>query len=203
MLSFDLSKPKKITKKKFIPTKHPQYENVQPPPQFNGETLEWSERPKRNVTSRRRAPIEKPGPKNFDYKTLPGEMFMTFFQEAGDLWRKQSNRKLKELTEAHNAKYPEQKRRLYQITETDAKAVIACILHMGMNKKTNYKDYWSTDEDKKDKFVSKVIQYSQLSARKFRKVLSCIRLYDKQDAQDRGLNRKDSGQYDEHFKVMI
>lgn len=181
---------------------HPLYKNLQMPPEFDGEEREWVERPRRPKNCRRLAPLEKPGAKNFTYKTLPGEMFEEFLKDAGEYWRRQSNKKLKELTEAHNKKNPQKKRKLVQISRTDSKAMMAAILHMGVNKKSNFKDYWSQCESKKDKFIEKLSVYAKLSARKFRKMMSAIRLYDKADATEKKLNDKTNPKFDEHYKVL-
>lgn len=198
---FNLAKQKVPKQEKRIPKKHPQYDNVQPPPHFDGNELVWKDRPRRPISSRHLAPMEKPGAKNFTYKTSPGEMFEKFFADAGEFWRKQSNKKLKELTELHNRKHPQHKRRLYQITKNDCKAVVACILHMGSNKKSNFATYWSSDPAKNDPFILKIAKYSNMSARRFRKILNCIRLYDKAEAEKLGLSKKTSETFDEHYKV--
>lgn len=172
-----------------------------PPPEFDSETLKWASRPRRKLGSSRFAPFEKPGTKDFSYKTTPGDMFKSFFEEASEFWRCQSNKKLKELTEIYNHKNPLNKKKLYQISRNDAKSVITAILHMGSNCKTNYKDYWTRDENRKDPFMEKLIRYSKLSARRFRQVMNSLRMYSKEEAIKNGWNDKKNAAYDEHYKV--
>lgn len=195
--------PKTTKLKKFIPKRHPQCNNVQPPPVFDFKTLKWAGRPRRKQGPRRFAPLEKPGTTSLSYKTSPGDMFKSFFDEPGEFWRQQSNAKLKELTELFNQQNPEKKKKLYQITKNDAKAAITAILHMGSNCKTNYKEYWSQNDNRKDPFIEKLIKYSKLSARRFRQILNCIRLYSKEDATKNGWNNRKSEAYDEHFRVSL
>lgn len=93
------------------------------------------------------------------------------------------------------------KKKLYQISQTDAKALFAAVLYMGSNDKTNYKDYWSKDDDKKDAFIAKLLLYAKLSARKFHRITNAIRLYSKADATEKHWNDKKHSDYDEHYKV--
>lgn len=72
---------------------------------------------------------------------------------------------------------------------------------MGICQKSNYKTYWSKDDEKSDIFIKSLQKYAKLSARKFRKILSCIRMYDKEVASVSGLNNKKSDNFDEHYKV--
>lgn len=201
---FDITYPKKKTavKRKYKPETHPQYENLQHPPTIIPDALQWVDRPKRPRISRRFTPFERPGATEFTYKTTPTEMFYGLFGQAENFWRKQSNKKLQELTELYNSTH-EKKRKLYQISKTDSKALLAAILHMGLSKKTNWKYYWSQNENRKDCFISKICRYSKLSCRRFRTILNCIRMYDKKKATDLKLNDRNSESFDEHYKVPI
>lgn len=178
------------------------YKNVLSPPAFDGESLVWVKRPRRRLGSRRFAPFEKPGPRFFKYSDSPSEMFTKMFENAEKYWRKNSNEKIRELTETWNSANPNKKpRKPCLISETDSKAFVAAFLHMGLTDKVSWKNYWSTDSNENDVFINNLKLYSDLSGRRFRYIMNSIRLYDKGQSSAKGWNNRNSDSFDEHFKV--
>lgn len=108
------------------------------------------------------------------------------------------------MTEKWNKDHPDNKpRKAFKFSKTDSKAFIAAFLYMGLTDKVEWKNYWSNDDNENDSFVKQLKLYSGLSARRFRKILNAIRLYDKQLASEQGLTDRKKETYDEHHKVMV
>lgn len=200
------SKPEQAPRSKprnaIVMTKHPMYECLQEPPAVNGEEIEWVKRPHCKIMKRQFTPFEKPGPRNFDYKTSPADLFEQMFEEAGELWRKNSNLKLIELAEAWNAAHPDKKpRKPVVISKSDKKAFVAALLHMGLSNKPEWKQYWSKTRLICDEFITGLKTTAQLSARRFRLIMNSCRLYDKKKAAEMGWSDPKSKNFDEHYRV--
>lgn len=129
-------------------------------------------------------------------------MFMALFDDPMDYWIEQSNLKLRELNEVWNASH-EKPRPLFQISKNDARAFICAVLHMGLSNKNRLSKYWSRNELRNDQFILKLYSFTGLSARRFRRIVNCIRLYCKEEAVAKGFDDKSGELYDEHHKVVL
>lgn len=54
---------------------------------------------------------------------------------------------------------------------------------------------------RQDPFIARMFAATRMSARRFRKMINAIRLYDKEYADIKRFSKKDDVAYDEHFKV--
>lgn len=61
---------------------------------------------------------------------------------------------------------------------------------MGLSKKTDWKHYWRRKVYQSDLFIKRLFETTGLSERRFRRILNCVRLYDKEDAKEKKLSLK-------------
>lgn len=55
---------------------------------------------------------------------------------------------------------------------------------------------------RQDPFIARMFVATKMSARRFRKMINAIRLYDKEYADSMNFSKKDNLDYDEHYKVI-